>query len=122
MAAGMRARSHGNLLLHLYGESREYFGPSRQCFGNLGIFREITFGDDHGKTRSPTHGELRIFAVEFGSPVKARVPMTCGNSSQLRLPHQKDPLPLLEKKAVAYGLADESRCGSRYGEPRQVPD
>ena len=74
--------------------------PGNGGFGNLGIFRVITFGDAHGKTRSQTHGETWISAVEFGSPVRARVLMTYGNSSQPGSPHAKDQLPLLAKKQL----------------------
>ena len=66
----------------------------------MGIFRVITFGNDHGKTRSQSHGETWISAVEFSSPVKARVLMTYGNSSQPDSPHAKDQLPLLVKKQL----------------------
>jgi acyl-homoserine-lactone acylase len=74
--------------------------PGNGGFGNLGIFRVITFGAVHGKTRSQTHGETWISAVEFSTPVKARVLMTYGNSSQPGSPHQKDQLPLLAKKQL----------------------
>ena len=74
--------------------------PGNGGFGNMGIFRVITFGNDHGKTRSQSHGETWISAVEFSSPVKARVLMTYGNSSQPDSPHAKDQLPLLVKKQL----------------------
>ena len=74
--------------------------PGNGGFGNLGIFRVITFGDAHGRTRSQTHGETWISAVEFGSPVRARVLMTYGNSSQPGSPHAKDQLALLAKKQL----------------------
>jgi acyl-homoserine-lactone acylase len=74
--------------------------PANGGFGNLGIFRVITFGPLHGKTRSQTHGETYIAAVEFGNPVKARVLLTYGNSSQPGSPHQSDQLPLLARKEL----------------------
>ena len=74
--------------------------PGNGGFGNLGIFRVITFGAAHGKTRSQTHGETWISAVEFGTPVRAKVLMTYGNSSQPGSPHQTDQLPLLVKKQL----------------------
>jgi acyl-homoserine-lactone acylase len=74
--------------------------PGNGGFGNLGIFRVITYGDAHGKTRSQTHGETWISAVEFSTPLKAKVLMTYGNSSQPGSPHQKDQLPLLAKKQL----------------------
>ncbi len=74
--------------------------PGNGGFGNLGIFRVITFGSVHGATRSQTHGETWISAVEFGRPMKVKVLMTYGNSSQPGSKHQGDQLPLLEKKEL----------------------
>jgi acyl-homoserine-lactone acylase len=74
--------------------------PANGGFGNLGIFRVITFGPLQNKTRSQTHGETYIAAVEFGEPMRARVLMTYGNSSQPGSPHQTDQLPLLAKKQL----------------------
>jgi acyl-homoserine-lactone acylase len=74
--------------------------PGNGGFGNLGIFRVITFGNDHGKTRSQSHGETWISAVEFSQPIKAKVLMTYGNSSQPGSKHQSDQLELLEHKQL----------------------
>lgn len=74
--------------------------PGNGGFGNLGIFRVITFGDVHGKTRSQTHGETWISAVEFSKPLKARVLMTYGNSSQPGSAHQSDQLGYLSRKEL----------------------
>ena len=56
--------------------------PANGGFGNLGVFRVITFGPLHGKTRSQVHGETYVAAVEFSKPMKASVLMSYGNSSQ----------------------------------------
>jgi acyl-homoserine-lactone acylase len=74
--------------------------PGNGGFGNLGIFRVITFGDIHGATRSQTHGETWISAVEFAKPMKVKVLMTYGNSSQPGTKHQGDQLPLLVNKEL----------------------
>ena len=74
--------------------------PANGGYGNMGIFRVITFGPLHNKTRSQTHGETYIAAVEFGEPMRAKVLMTYGNSSQPGSPHQTDQLPLLAKKEL----------------------
>jgi acyl-homoserine-lactone acylase len=74
--------------------------PGNGGFGNLGIFRVITYGNVHGTTRSQTHGETWIAAVEFSKPLKASVLMTYGNSSQPGSAHQGDQLGLLEKKQL----------------------
>ncbi|MBZ5623693.1 MAG: penicillin acylase family protein [Acidobacteriia bacterium] len=52
------------------------------------------------RARKPTHGETYIAAVEFSNPVKARVLLTYGNSSQPDSPHQADQLPLLARKEL----------------------
>ena len=69
-------------------------------FGNLGIFRVITFGPLHNGTRSQTHGETWVSAVEFSSPLKMKVLLSYGNSSQPGSPHQTDQLPYLTRKEL----------------------
>ena len=74
--------------------------PANGGFGNLGIFRVITFGPLHNGTRSQVHGETYVAAVEFSKPMKARVLMSYGNSSQTGSPHQTDQLPYLSRKEL----------------------
>jgi acyl-homoserine-lactone acylase len=74
--------------------------PANGGFGNLGIFRVITFGPLHGGTRSQVHGETWVSAVEFGNPIKAKVLMSYGNSSQPGSPHLTDQLPYLTRKEL----------------------
>jgi acyl-homoserine-lactone acylase len=74
--------------------------PANGGYGNLGIFRVITFGPLQNKVRTQTHGETYIAAVEFGEPTRAKVLLTYGNSSQPGTPHQIDQLPLLAKKQL----------------------
>jgi acyl-homoserine-lactone acylase len=74
--------------------------PGNGGFGNLGIFRVITYGADHGATRSQTAGETYIAAVEFSNPIKAKVLLSYGNSSQPGSPHQTDQLPLVARKEL----------------------
>ena len=74
--------------------------PANGGFGNLGIFRVITFGPLHNGTRSQVHGETYVAAVEFSKPMKARVLMSYGNSSQPGSPHQTDQLPYLSRKEL----------------------
>ena len=74
--------------------------PANGGFGNLGVFRVITFGALHEGTRSQTHGETWVSTVEFTSPPKARVLMSYGNSSQPGSPHLTDQLPFLVKKEL----------------------
>ena len=74
--------------------------PANGGFGNLGIFRVITFGPLHNGTRSQVHGETYVAAVEFSKPMKASVLMSYGNSSQPGSPHQTDQLPYLVRKEL----------------------
>jgi acyl-homoserine-lactone acylase len=74
--------------------------PANGGFGNLGIFRVITFGPLHDGTRSQIHGETWVSTVEFTSPPKARVLMSYGNSSQPGSPHLTDQLPWLTRKEL----------------------
>ena len=74
--------------------------PANGGFGNLGIFRVITFGPLHNGTRSQTHGETWVSAVEFSDPIRMRVLMSYGNSSQPGSPHQTDQLPYLTRKEL----------------------
>ncbi len=74
--------------------------PGNGGFGNLGVFRVITYGADHGATRSQTAGETYIAAIEFSNPPHAKVLLSYGNSSQPGSPHQSDQLPLVAKKEL----------------------
>jgi acyl-homoserine-lactone acylase len=74
--------------------------PGNGGFGNLGVFRVITYGAAHGATRSQTAGETYIAAVEFTNPPHAKVLLSYGNSSQPGSPHQSDQLPLVARKEL----------------------
>jgi acyl-homoserine-lactone acylase len=74
--------------------------PANGGFGNLGIFRVITFGPLHNGTRSQIHGETWVSTVEFTNPPKARVLMSYGNSSQPGTTHQTDQLPFMTRKEL----------------------
>ncbi len=103
-AAAKVVKEHGSLDVPWGEVMRFQFAgldlPGNGGFGNLGIFRVITFGDVHGATRSQTHGETWISAVEFSKPMKLKVLMTYGNSSQPGSKHQGDQLPLLARKEL----------------------
>ena len=74
--------------------------PANGGFGNLGIFRVITFGPMHDGTRSQIHGETWVSMVEFGDQPKLKVLMSYGNSSQPGSPHITDQLPYLVRKEL----------------------
>jgi acyl-homoserine-lactone acylase len=73
--------------------------PANGGFGNLGIFRVITFGPLKNGVRTQTHGETYVAAVEFTKPAAhAKVLLSYGNSSQPGSKHQTDQLPYLARK------------------------
>jgi acyl-homoserine-lactone acylase len=72
--------------------------PGNGGFGNLGVFRTITWGPMRDGARTPVHGETWVSMVEFGQPMKAVGLMSYGNSSQPGSPHNSDQLPYLASK------------------------
>lgn len=73
--------------------------PGNGGFGNLGIFRVITYGPAAPDgTRTPIHGDGFTLAMEFSTPIKARALVTYGDCSQPGCKHHTDQLPLVEKK------------------------
>lgn len=80
--------------------------PANGGFGNLGIFRVITFGPMKEKKRAPIHGETFVLCVEFGKTPRAQAVMSYGNSSQPGSPHIEDQLPLLARKQLRPVLRD----------------
>lgn len=74
--------------------------PANGGNGELGIFRVVGFapGKD-GKFRA-TGGDSYVAAVEFSNPVRARVIISYGNSSQPGSPHNGDQLELFAKKEM----------------------
>ncbi len=62
-------------------------------FGNLGVFRVITWGAlNENRQRTPVHGETWVAMVEFANPVKAYGLMSYGNSRQNGTSHYNDQL------------------------------
>ena len=80
--------------------------PANGGFGNLGIFRVITFGPMQEKKRTPIHGETFVLCVEFGKTPRAQAVMSYGNSSQPGSPHAEDQLPFLTRKQLRPVLRD----------------
>ena len=88
-----------------FGEvSRFHWGtynlPGNGGFGNIGIFRVITWSPLKDGERIPIHGETYISMIEFSKPMKAMGIMTYGQSSQPRSKHIGDQLPLLSEKKL----------------------
>ncbi len=73
--------------------------PGNGGYGNLGIFRVITWGPLLNGTKTPIHGDGFTIAVEFTKPnVHAKTFVLYGESSQPGSPFHSDELPLMEKK------------------------
>jgi acyl-homoserine-lactone acylase len=80
--------------------------PGNGGYGNLGIFRVVTYGplDAAAKTRTPVHGDGYVAAVEFSTPIHASMSLSYGNSSQPSSPFHTNQLPLLESKQMREAL------------------
>jgi acyl-homoserine-lactone acylase len=74
--------------------------PGNGGFGNLGIFRVITWSPLKNGERTPLHGETYISMIEFSKPMKAMGLMTYGESTQPGSKHMGDQLALLSKQQL----------------------
>ena len=74
--------------------------PGNGGFGNLGIFRVITWSPMHDGERTPVAGETYVSVVEFSTPVKAMGLLSYGESSQPGSTHRGDQLELLSQKKL----------------------
>lgn len=72
--------------------------PGNGGFGNMGLFRTITWGKMKDGERTPVHGETWVSMVEFSTPMKAVGMMSYGNASQPGSPHRSDQLRFLADK------------------------
>ena len=73
--------------------------PGNGGYGNLGIFRVITYGPLLDGIKTPVHGDGFTIAVEFTKPaIRAKTFVYYGESSQPNSPFRTDELPLAEKK------------------------
>lgn len=72
--------------------------PGNGGYGNLGIFRVVTYGPLKDGIKTPIHGDGFTIALEFTSPIRAKSLVSYGDSSQPGSPHHTDQLPLVERK------------------------
>ena len=72
--------------------------PGNGGYGNLGIFRVVTYGPLLNGIKTPIHGDGFTVTLEFSSPIKAKALVSYGNCSQPGCAHHTDQLPLVEKK------------------------
>jgi acyl-homoserine lactone acylase PvdQ len=70
--------------------------PGHGGFGNLGIFRVMTWAEtDERGQRTPRHGETWVALVEFSEPLRALGLMSYGNARQPGTAHFNDQLDML---------------------------
>jgi len=75
--------------------------PANGASGTLGAFRVIGCKPDpQGTTETAWAGDSFVAAVELGSPVRAKVLITYGNSSREGSPHRGDQIELFAKKQL----------------------
>jgi acyl-homoserine-lactone acylase len=74
--------------------------PGNGGFGNMGVFRVITWSPLRNGIRVPLHGETWVSMVEFSTPIKARGWLSYGSSTQPGSPHRDDQLKFLETKTT----------------------
>ncbi|MBW8746486.1 MAG: penicillin acylase family protein [Acidobacteria bacterium] len=72
--------------------------PGNGGYGNLGIFRVVTFGPIANGIKTPVHGDTITMAVEFTKVPHAKVLVSYGNCSQPGCKHHTDQLPLMRDK------------------------
>lgn len=101
--AAVRTRELYGAIDRPFGEvSRLHLGPvnlpGNGGFGNLGIFRTITWGPMRNGERTPVHGETWVSLVEFGTPMRALGVMSYGNASQPGSKHNSDQLRFVASK------------------------
>lgn len=74
--------------------------PANGGNDNLGIFRAVRFYPEKDKRFCSYYGDSFVAVVEFSNPVKARVLLSYGNSTQLHSAHRGDQLELFVKKKL----------------------
>ncbi len=82
----------------------EYDLPANGGFGQMGVFRSLTFAPDEDLRFRAVQGDSFVAAVEFGETVRAEVLLSYGNSTQPHSPHVGDQLPLFAEKQLRPAL------------------
>ncbi|MDB6168179.1 MAG: acylase [Verrucomicrobia bacterium] len=80
--------------------------PGNGGDGNLGVFRVTRYAPvaKGSPKQKATFGDTFAALVEFGTPVRAQVLTSYGNSSQPGSPHNEDQLPLLSQERMRPAL------------------
>jgi acyl-homoserine-lactone acylase len=74
--------------------------PASGASGIYGVFNVIDYGPAKDGVRAADFGASFVAVVVFGSPTRAKVLMSYGDSSQPGSPHAGDQLPLLAAKQM----------------------
>jgi acyl-homoserine-lactone acylase len=74
--------------------------PGNGASGEYGVFRVTAFSNPRTGKRVATGGDSFVAVVEFSRPVRARVLLSYGNSSQPGSKHRTDQLPLYSRKEL----------------------
>ena len=72
--------------------------PGNGGYGNLGVFRVVTYGPLADGIKTPIHGDGFTVALEFSTPIRAKSLVSYGDSSQPGSLHHTDQLPLVARE------------------------
>ncbi len=78
----------------------DYDLPANGGFGQIGIFRVLTFTQDSDLRFRPVHGDSFVAVIEFSDPVYAEVLLSYGNATQPGSPHIGDQLTLFAEQEL----------------------
>ena len=72
--------------------------PANGAPGGLGVFRVTGYGPLTEKHKTAGGGDSYVAIVEFADPVRAKVMLSYGNSTEPNSPHRGDQLTLFSRK------------------------
>lgn len=84
--------------------------PGNGADGNMGVFRVMRYTpvEKDSPKHKVTFGDTFVALVEFGSPLRAEVLTSYGNSSQPGSPHNEDQLSLLSEQKMRPALIERA--------------
>jgi acyl-homoserine-lactone acylase len=114
-AAAVETRERYGALDAPWGEFRRFsLGttdlPGNGADGNLGVFRVMRYApvEKDSPRQKAVFGDTFVALVEFGSPVRAQVLTSYGNSSQPGSAHHEDQLSLLSGQQLRPALTERA--------------
>lgn len=78
----------------------EYRGEAHGHLDPFGVFRVSAYAPDHSGGYDIAFGTTYVAAIEFTEPVRARVLLSYGNSSQPGSAHDGDQIPLFSRREM----------------------